>query len=154
MLRFRFIFCLLVLLSFNACSSETDQGKLNAIKSLYSYFPPATSPKSPTISNQNLTNLNRFFNVNLARLIAKDNECAKKEGVCKLEFDPIYSSQDDENAQVTIKQIGEDVFADIAYPEQKVVQIKFELVKESQIYKISNISYPSKKSLVEILQSK
>jgi len=151
-LKFRFIFCLLILISFNACSSETDQGKLNAIKSLYSYFSPATSPKSPTISNQNLANLNKFFNKNLASLIAKDNECAKKEGVCKLEFDPIYSSQDDENAQVTIKQIGEDVFADIAYPEQKVVQIKFELVKESQIYKISNISYTSKKSLVEILQ--
>ena len=152
MFRFRFIFLFLILLSFSACSSESDQGKLNTVRRLYNAFPPATSPNASTISNQNLVKLKKFFNNDLANLIAKDNKCAKREGVCKLEFNPIYSSQDDESAQVTINQIGEDVFADIAYPGQKVVQIKFELVKESQIYKISNIYYQSKKSLVEILQ--
>jgi len=150
--RFRFIFLFLILLSFSACSSESDQGKLNTVRSLYNAFPPATSPNAPTISNQNLVKLKKFFNNDLANLIAQDNECAKKESICKLEFDPIYNSQDDESAKVTINQIGSDIFADITYPEQKIMKIKFELLKENQVYKISNIYYPSKKNLVEILQ--
>jgi hypothetical protein len=44
------------------------------------------------------------------------------------------------------------IFADITYPEQKIMKIKFELLKENQVYKISNIYYPSKNNLVEILR--
>jgi len=62
------------------------------IRSLYRFHQPGRDTRDWFGDKQTLS---KYFDKELTALFIKDDECAKREqGVCNLDFDPVYDAQD------------------------------------------------------------
>jgi hypothetical protein len=69
----------------------------------------------------------------LIALLLKEKECVSKNKgeLCKLDFDPIFGSQDTGVSDMTIRQNGENIVdVEYVYPSnRKKIQLKYKLSK-------------------------
>jgi len=98
--------------------------------------------------------LSKYFDKELTTLFIKDDECAKREqGVCNLDFDPIYDAQDFEettNLQIAAVEGKPDLFK-VTFTNLGTRTLVYRLTNTPSGWRISDINYPEGPSLKEIL---
>lgn len=91
-----------------------------------------------------LETLRRYFTGSLATLLVKDRECAARtKEICRLDFEPIWGSQDPATTELSIVP-GRDpssVRVSFSYPGQaQRIELTYTLVNEPAGWRISNIT--------------
>jgi hypothetical protein len=111
------------------------------------------------ISHLDKRALEKYFAPRLADLLVKDAACAiKYQGICNLDFDLLFDSQDPRVTDLEITAVAPGkvlvVFTDPV--EQKKTQIDFKVERIGGIPKITDIIYhePAASSLVKVLSHK
>jgi hypothetical protein len=99
--------------------------------------------------------LSKYFDKELTTLFIKDDECKKREqGVCNLDFDPIYDAQDFEekttNLQIAAVAGQPDLF-NVTFTNLGTRTLVYRLTSTPSGWRISDIKYPEGPSLKEIL---
>ena len=109
-----------------------------------------------SLFQQTASELARYFDPTLTSLILKDRECAVRvRGMCRLDFEPIWDSQDPIGATVKITKgaTQSEVFVALAYPaETPPKPLTYVLTKTSAGWRIADIRFgghePSLKALL------
>jgi hypothetical protein len=122
------------------------------IRSLYHFHQPGK--ETPDWFGDKQT-LSKYFDKELTALFLKDDECAKREqGVCNLDFDPIYDAQDFEkettNLQITAV-VGQPDLFNVTFTNIGTRTLVYRLTNTPSGWRISDIKYPEGSSLKEIL---
>ena len=111
----------------------------------------------PGIEAQSKPILQRYFAPSLVSLLLKEADCNRKtKEVCKLDFDPLFASQDPGASGLTVKGGAPGkVSVEFEYPSSRErIKIEYSMAKIGGRYRIANISYPTleKASLLKILK--
>src|SRR5215475_11814145 len=87
------LFISLVFISAACLGADTQKSSPeDFIRSLYRFHQPWTEQRHWFADKQTLS---KYFDKELTALFTKDAECGKREqGVCNLDFDPVYDAQD------------------------------------------------------------
>ena len=122
------------------------------IRSVYDFHQPGK--ETPDWFGDKQT-LSKYFDKELTALFLKDDECAKREqGVCNLDFDPIYDAQDFEkettNLQIAAVAGQPDLFK-VTFTNIGTRTLVYRLMDTRSGWRISDIKYPEGPSLKEIL---
>ena len=122
------------------------------IRSLYHFHQPGRDTPDWFGDKQTLS---KYFDKELTALFIKDDECAKREqGVCNLDFDPIYDAQDFEkettNLQVAAAAGQPDLF-NVTFTNLGTRTLVYRLTNTPSGWRISDIKYAEGPSLKEIL---
>jgi hypothetical protein len=122
------------------------------IRSLYHFHQPGK--ETPDWFGDKQT-LSKYFDKELTALFLKDDECAKREqGVCNLDFDPIYDAQDFEkettNLRIAAVVAQADLFK-VTFTNIGTRTLVYRLTNTPSGWRISDIKYPEGPSLKEIL---
>lgn len=165
-LRFSLIVCTVLLLSTShveADSSRVKNSEQEAIVAqLYRDFAWEAVVHQPSwigLMDQPREILERYFDKKLATLILQDRACAKKEGVCKLNFLPIWGSQDPSARDMEVQQSdkAEIIVVKFRYPStNEIITLRYQLTQTLNGWRISDISgimNGAKWSLLSILNS-
>lgn len=149
MLRSVFVFCTVVLLSpfVEADSSQPKNSEQEAVVAqMYRDFAWEAVMHQPTwigLMDQPREILERYFDKKLATLILQDRACAKKEGMCRLSFSPIWGSQDPSASDIEVQQSDKSdiILVKFRYPStNENVTLRYQLTKTSNGWRISDIS--------------
>ena len=98
--------------------------------------------------------LEQYLAEPLVRLHIADRECATaSQAVCRLDWDPMWASQDPVGASdVTVSQSADSiVMVQFTYPTGTHVRLEYVMVEASEGWRIADIRAPAEWSLVEIL---
>jgi hypothetical protein len=100
--------------------------------------------------------LGRYFAPDLVALILRDRACEERSHeICRLDFDPIWASQDPGATEMAIRQSGDParVTVDFTYPGNgEHIHIVYVLVRMRDGWRIADIQDPGT-SLRKILQA-
>ncbi|MCX6060706.1 MAG: hypothetical protein NT103_00420 [Campylobacterales bacterium] len=129
-----------------------DQENIPLLKQLYKAFPATGGLNDQLISEQKKVILDKYFDKQLSSLIARDNLCKQRtQEICKLDFDPIYASQDPEIKNITYVVDKDYVDVYLFYVGiKKPIKVIYSFNKETN--KINNILYQDGTSLQNILK--
>jgi len=97
--------------------------------------------------------LEQYFDEKLTTLILKDRACAERKGMCNLDFDPIWDSQDPSAGDLTVEKTDNQniISVKFRYPSNdKKIELKYRVTKTTKGWRISDISGKNW-SLVSIL---
>jgi hypothetical protein len=149
----RALFILLVLTSAACLGADAKQSSPEGfIRSLYRFHQPGKD--TPDWFGDKRT-LATYFDSELTTLFLKDDECAKREqGVCNLDFDPIYDAQDfdKETANLQIAAVtGQTDLFNVTFTNLGIRTLVYRLTNTPTGWRISDIKYPEGPSLKEIL---
>jgi hypothetical protein len=122
------------------------------IRSLYRFHQPGKDTPDWFADKQTLS---KYFDKELTALFIKDDECVKREqGVCNLDFDPIYEAQDFDkettNLQIAAVEGQPDLF-NVTFTNLGTRTLVYKLTNTSGGWRISDIKYSEGPSLKEIL---
>lgn len=122
------------------------------IRSLYHFHQPGRDTPDWFADKRTLA---KYFAKELTALFIKDDECVKREqGVCNLDFDPIYDAQDFEkettNIQIAAVESQPDLF-NVTFTNLGTRTLVYRLTNTPNGWRISDIKYPKGPSLKEIL---
>lgn len=111
------------------------------------------------LSQQESSVLRRYFDQELTSLLVKDRHCAAASGgICNLDFDPIFGSQDPAAADLSMRpKRNEMVTVEFTYPSSgEKVRLEYHLAKSTGGWRIRDIRYPgmSDASLKRLLARK
>jgi hypothetical protein len=124
------------------------------IRSLYRFHQP-WADQSDWFGDKRT--LSKYFDRELTALFIKDAECEKREqGVCNLDFDPIYDAQDFErttNLQIAAVTDQADLFK-VTFTNLGTRTLVYRLTNTPSGWRISDIKYSDGPSLKEILSRK
>jgi len=99
--------------------------------------------------------LSKYFDKELTALFIKDDECAKREqGVCNLDFDPIYDAQDFDKKTINLQiaaVAGQPDLFNVTFTNLGTRTLVYRLTNTPGGWRISDIKYPEALSLKEIL---
>lgn len=99
--------------------------------------------------------LGRYFSAELVSLILKDRACTQKtHEICRLDFDPIFASQDPGAAELKISPADNSgiVHVQFLYPSNhEQVKLAFKVVKTASGWRINDIVYKDSLSLLRLL---
>jgi hypothetical protein len=149
----RALFISLVLISATCFADDTKKSSPeDFIRSLYNFHQPGK--ETPDWFGDKQT-LSKYFDKDLTALFIKDDECAKREeGVCNLDFDPIYDAQDFDkettNLQIAAVEGQSDLF-NVTFTSLGTRTLVYKLTNTPDGWRISDIKYPEGPSLKEIL---
>lgn len=99
--------------------------------------------------------LERYFDERLVSLILKDRACAEKEGMCRLDFGPIWASQDPSASGLTVEKTDKPNIIEVKfrYPStDKKIELQYRVTKTAKGWRISDITGKDW-SLLSILSS-
>jgi hypothetical protein len=151
----------LVLLLLASGSFATTPTQLKLVTGLYRDFAFEAVLEEPSAGgvafvDQPKQVLLRYLTPTLADLLIRDRKCsAISQRVCKLDFSPLWASQDPIGAgvQISIGVIPDTVKANLRYPSGSR-QLTYHLVKIGAVWRIRDISYSGQtSSLAELLVS-
>jgi len=122
------------------------------IRSLYNFHQPG---KETPDWFDNKETLSKYFDKELTDLFIKDDECAKREqGVCNLDFDPIYDAQDFDKETTDLKIAaveGQSDSFNVTFTNLGTRTLVYKLTNTPDGWRISDIKYPEGPPLKEIL---
>jgi len=123
------------------------------IRSLYRFHQPGK--ETPDWFGDKRT-LSKYFDKELTALFLKNAECEKREqGVCNLDFDPIYDAQDFDkettNLHIAAVAAGQSDLFNVTFTNLGTRTLVYRLTKTPSGWRISDIKYPEGPSLKEIL---
>lgn len=143
--------------------ADTGSGAVQVVVQLYRDFAWEAVVEQPRWLGHELLNqprkvLARYFDWNLVALIRKDRQCvAKTREVCKLDFSPIWASQDPgaSELKVTAGPAPDLVAVSLRHPGSgERLELKYRLVKTQTGWRIADIRYGNDSSLVSILSGR
>lgn len=149
----RALFISLVFISAACFGADTkNSSPEDFLRSLYRFHQPWTEQRSWFDNKQTLS---KYFDKELTALFIKDDECKKREqGICNLDFDPIYDAQDFEkettNLQIAAK-VGQSELFNVTFTNLGTRTLVYRLTNTPSGWRISDIKYPEEPSLKEIL---
>ncbi len=152
-MTFRHALFISVLFTSAACFGADANKSLpdEFIRSLYRFHQPWRDQPDWFGDKRTLSN---YFDKELTALFIKDDECAKREqGVCNLDFDPIYDAQDFEkttNLQITAV-IGQPDLFKVTFTNLGTRTLVYKLTNTPSGWRISDIKYSEGPSLKETL---
>jgi hypothetical protein len=122
------------------------------LRSLYRFHQPGKDTPDWFADKQTLS---KYFDKELTALFIKDDECVKREqGVCNLDFDPIYDAQDFDkettNLQIVVVEGQPDSF-NVTFTNLGARTLVYKLTNTPGGWRISDIKYSEGPSLKEIL---
>jgi hypothetical protein len=122
------------------------------IRSLYRFHQPGKETRDWFGDKQTLS---KYFDKGLTALFLKDAECMKREqGVCNLDFDPIYDAQDFEKKTTNLQiapAVGQPDLFSVTFTNLGTRTLVYRLTDAPSGWRISDIKYPEGPSLKEIL---
>ena len=122
------------------------------IRSLYHFHQPGRDTPDWFGDKQTLS---KYFDKELTALFIKDDECAKREqGVCNLDFDPIYDAQDFDKETTDLKIAaveGQSDSFNVTFTNLGTRTLVYKLTNTLDGWRISDIKYPEGPPLKEIL---
>jgi hypothetical protein len=122
------------------------------IRSLYRFHQPGR--ETPDWFGDKQT-LSKYFDKELTALFIKDADCARREqGVCNLDFDPIYDAQDfdKETTNLQIAPVaGQPYLFNVTFTNLGTRTLVYRLTNTPSGWRISDIKYPEGSPLKEIL---
>jgi len=122
------------------------------IRSLYNFHQPGKDTPD-WFGDKEI--LSKYFDKELTALFIKDDECAKREqGVCNLDFDPIYAAQDFDKETTNLKIAaveGQPNLFNVTFTNLGTRTLVYKLTKTESGLRIGDIKYPEGPSLKEIL---
>jgi hypothetical protein len=129
------------------------------VRSLYERFSAEAVLEEPSpegeLVDQPMSVLSLYFDKELATLWLKDRDCVERSHeICRLDFSPLWDSQDAGGATVSIKpDTGVDsVQAVVTYGGKEKRRIHYELVRTSSGWRIHDVAFDGKRgSLRRIL---
>lgn len=95
------------------------------------------------LMEQSRSGLERYFDDKLTSLILKDRACAEKEGLCSLDFLPIWSSQDPGARELKIETTDNQniIKVKFIYPStDEKIELLYRVTKTPKGWRISDIS--------------
>lgn len=111
------------------------------------------------LAHQDKSTLNKYFAPALTGLLLEDAACqARQQGICKVDFDLLFDSQDPRVTDLDIAAVGPGrvsvVFKDPVSDE--ATRLDFEVTKTAGTWRISDIVYkkPGAVSLKKVLSQK
>ena len=121
-------------------------------------FDTATTGQTLLI-DQPATVLKIYFTHRLAKLLVEDRRCAvRTREICKLDFQPIWASQDSAAMDLKIETetpVSNVVTVKYRYPSTgELLQMKYDLTHTAAGWRISDIRYQSGISLLGVLEAK
>ena len=146
------LFILLIFTSAACFGADTKKSSPeDFIRSLYRFHQPWTQQRGWFDNKQTLS---KYFDKELTALFLKDVECQKREqGVCNLDFDPIYDAQDFEkttNLQIAAVVGHPDLFK-VTFTNLGTRTLVYKLTNTASGWRISDIKYSEGASLKELL---
>ncbi len=156
-----FKLALFLTLAIVSCAHAAEDARLAVVKRLYQDYAwetePGVSKRTPFFSDKSSV-LNRYLTQSLSRLVLEDQQCSERTGgICNLDFEPMWNSQDPEGAKFRFVGIGQSnsIAVEIAYPGQRSVTLAFDVVNTRDGWRINDIRSPMPKwSLRNILSGK
>ena len=144
-----------------SCAHATEDARLAVVQRLYQDYAWETESeiykRTPFFSDKSSV-LRKYLTQSLSRLVIDDQQCTERiGGICNLDFDPMWNSQDPEGAKFRVVGIGPNnsVAVEIAYPGQRAVTLAFDVVNTEAGWRINDIRSPRPNwSLRKILSSK
>jgi len=150
-----FIVVIALLLASTGKSGASDQTPEAFLQNLYihEHLPMAKHE----IDFTKRVSLEKYFDNELTDLFIKDFECEKREqGVCNLDFDPIYAAQDfdEKTTDLKVAQVsGQPNLFNVTFTNLGTRTLVYKLFKTSKGWRISDIKYPEGPSLKELLST-
>ena len=93
-----------------------------------------------------------FLSRSLNTLLKKDQRCAQAQGgICHLDFEPLYDSQDPDVRRVDYRCTRERVVATLFGSSSKPQTIGFSFVREKGSWKVDDVHYAETPSLKKML---
>lgn len=125
---------------------------------LFATDPTLKGPQWEGVSQQSESVLRGYFAPDLARLLVADRQCAaRSQGVCNLDFDPIFNAQDSSGASDLAVSPGApgQVIVSIRYPsDPKPMKLIFAMRQTPSGWRIADIRYPDGSSLLKLLSAR
>jgi hypothetical protein len=113
-------------------------------------------PDLPGLFDQPRDVLEKYFDQKLTALILQDRACAAKQGMCNLDFLPLWDSQNPGATDLEVSQTAQSTVVSVKYRDlrsSKTIALSYQLTNTDQGWRISNIS-TSDWSLISILSAK
>ena len=144
------------ILAFSICFGGTTETPEAFIQKIYmSDHKPMSKPEIDFTKRESLTS---YFDGALTDLFIIDFESQKKEqGVCNLDFDPIYDAQDFDEETKDLKIVnmsGQPNVINVTFTNLGTRTLIYNLKKTPKGWRISAIKYPEGPSLKELLSGK
>ncbi len=138
-----------------------EDARLAVVERLYQDYAwetgPGVSKRTPFL-NEKSSVLSKYLTKSLSRLLLEDRKCSERtREICKLDFSPIWNSQDPEGTKFRVMSIGPDnaVAVSIVYPGQRSVTLALDVVQTEEGWRINDIHSSSPEwSLRKILSKK
>lgn len=153
---------LLLSLAAHAAAADNNDG-LALVSRLYQSFAHeiqtnALPPPGSNLIEQPRARLEQFFAPKLTALLLKDRQCVLKTGeICKLDFAPLWASQDPGARDLKIRQgsSAQNVIVSFRYPgNNEKIELNYQLVDTANGVRIADIRYPAGYSLQTLLSAK
>jgi hypothetical protein len=99
--------------------------------------------------------LKQYFDDNLVALILRDRKCSDKGDICRLDFDPIWSSQDPAAVDLTVARTNKNniIKVQFRYPStNEKIELRYHVTNTVKGWRINDISGKNW-SLLKILSS-
>jgi hypothetical protein len=133
-----------------------------AVAKIYQDFAAEAVIDSPDLSvldlfSRSKTAMARYVDDSLIALVMADRACAERtQGVCNLDFAPIWDSQDMVGTTVKIDE-GKDptrVAVELQMNDKVVRHLTYVMVKTAAGWRVKDIQYDTHESLVAMLKKK
>lgn len=129
----------------------SDEITYNLVKNMYKSYSAIGDINDKSILESSQHQLEKYFDSTLSKLLINDINCSKKNNaICKLDFDPIYNSQDPEVS--SIKIIDNQKSINVLLYEKQSKSTKITYFFDEKTKKIHNIEYENGINLLDIFK--
>jgi hypothetical protein len=149
--------------SFPVLAADGSVSSKVVVEKLYEDYAWVVLFKDPgfvSLTDQPETELLRYFSPSLSGLMHADHRCVvETKDICRLDFDPIYDSQDPSGAHdLHVAPTGHANDVQVSFLPRwgaaSAKQLQFKIVNTPAGWRIDDITYPDHESLRAILQQK
>ena len=152
-------------LGITACSQppqtrDTPAAIVTQLYEDYAWEVVTTSSARNTLMDEPIAVLSKYFDDNLAQLIARDHECrVRTKEVCKLNGSPIWQSNDPEAFDLSVAT-NDSTSATVSFrrrypqPIDTMVNVRYRMTRTPQGWRVVDILSDDGESLVQMLSAK
>jgi hypothetical protein len=145
--------------SLAASAAESDVRLIERLYQTYAWEATDAQGKSkPHFIEEPLAELQKYLTPTLAQSLHRDRQCAKRtQQVCRLDFSPMWASQDPAAKNLRIEQGSAKSKVKVSFTNPgsgEQVEIEYELGQTPQGPRVRDIHYSSGLPLFKILRAK
>ncbi len=126
-----------------------EDARLAVVERLYRDYAwetgPSISKRTPFLNEKSIV-LTKYLTQSLSRLFLEDRKCSERtREICRLDFSPIWNSQDPEGANFRVlgNGPGSPISVSIVYPGQRSFTLSFDVVQTEEGWRINDIRSPA-----------